>query len=240
MFEKIIDSFEKLCVQIIIEIILVPITIYRLYQKSSRCYDYAVLEMEKEDALRFQDFLSPIKLSVYTSVIISLVMIDFGGQASFIAKISGLNMVEKALIIFMLNNFTAIIFSLFLLRYKQQRVNSPEFKTLLFSFIYASIYTTVPQFLLVLSMMVIGQSINITQLITDITATATYHNIKLLLIGLVSIISYALLLFGLVKQYKAYRYILKENLPYTSAKVHLFTLLFFSIQLFYIMYVVEA
>ena len=47
MFEKLIDSFEKLCLQIIIEILLVPVTIFKLFQKSARCYDLSVHEMER-------------------------------------------------------------------------------------------------------------------------------------------------------------------------------------------------
>ncbi len=121
MFEKLIDSFEKLCLQIIIEILLVPVTIFKLFQQPSRCYDFSVHAMEKDETERFQDYLSPIKLSVYTSVMISVLLMDYGGEQNFISKIKGLSMVEKALFIFLMNNFTAVLFSVILLVYKRKR-----------------------------------------------------------------------------------------------------------------------
>ncbi|MBU3050615.1 hypothetical protein KNV96_20985, partial [Chryseobacterium indologenes] len=133
MFEKLIDSFEKLCLQIIIEILLVPVTIFKLFQQPSRCYDFSVHAMEKDETERFQDYLSPIKLSVYTSVMISVLLMDYGGEQNFISKIKGLSMVEKALFIFLMNNFTAVLFSVILLVYKREKVNSVTFRTLLFS-----------------------------------------------------------------------------------------------------------
>lgn len=236
MLEKIIDSFEKLCIQIIIEMILVPITIYKLFYKSSRCYEYAVLEMTKDDTERFKDILSPIKLSLYTSVIVSVLLIDYGGQTSFISKISGLNMVEKALILFMISNLTAILFSLFLLRYKSGKVNSLEFRTLLFSFIYASAYTNVPQFILVLSMIAVGQTANIEKFIEGVFISSDSVNGKLIVITLAFIVCFVLLIIGLIKLFKAYTYILKAYLPYRSYLIYLFSVVFFAIQLCYLSY----
>ncbi|MEF9478848.1 hypothetical protein OWR28_15025 [Chryseobacterium sp. 1B4] len=156
-----IDSFEKLCLQIIIEILLVPVTIFKLFQDPRRCYDLSAHEMEKEETERFHDYLSPIKLSVYTSVIVSVLLMDYSGEHNIISKIKGLSMVEKALFIFLMNNITAVIFSVALLWYKQEKVNTVTFRTLLFSFIYTTVYTTTPFFILISSAMFLGQTLNV-------------------------------------------------------------------------------
>lgn len=174
MFEKLIDSFEKLCLQIIIEILLVPVTIFRLFQKPSRCYEFSVEEMEKEETERFRDYLSPIKLSVYTSVIISVLLMDYSGEQNFISRVKGLSMVEKALFIFLFNNFTAVLFSVILLWYKKEKVNTITFRTLLFSFIYTTVYTSTPFFLLILSAMFLGQTVNVQLYLDHLQKLETY------------------------------------------------------------------
>ncbi|CAH0249964.1 hypothetical protein [Chryseobacterium sp. Bi04] len=232
MFEKLIDSFEKLCLQIIIEILLVPVTIFKLFQKPSRCYDFSVHEMEKEESERFRDYLSPIKLSVYTSVIISVLLMDYGGEQNFISRIKELSMVEKALFIFLINNCTAVLFSVILLWYKKEKVNTVTFRTLLFSFIYTTVYTSTPFFLLILSAMFLGQTINVQAYLTHLEKLHTYgvkddlFFIVLLLFAVIGII-------GLFKLFKALHYILKENFRYHPYVIWIFTLLFFLIQLYY-------
>ncbi|MDC8100623.1 MULTISPECIES: hypothetical protein [Chryseobacterium] len=232
MFEKLIDSFEKLCLQIIIEILLVPVTIFKLFQEPRRCYDFSVHEMEKEETERFQDYLSPIKLSVYTSVIISVLLMDYGGEQSFISKIKGLSMVEKALFIFLINNFTAVLFSVILLWYKKEKVNTPTFRTLLFSFIYTTVYTSTPFFLLILSAMFLGQTVNVQAYLGHLEKLETYgaRDYAFFIVFLVFTI---IGLIGLFKLFKALHYILKENFRYHPYIVWIFTLLFFIIQLYY-------
>ena len=121
MFEKLIDSFEKLCLQIIIEILLVPVTIFKLFQKSPDVMIFQCTKWKKEETERFKDYLSPIKLSVYTSVIVSILLMDYGGEQNFVSRIKGVSMVEKALFIFLINNFTAVLFSVVLLWYKREK-----------------------------------------------------------------------------------------------------------------------
>lgn len=235
MFEKLIDSFEKLCLQIIIEILLVPVTIYKLFKEPHRCYDFAVQEMEKEEAERFLDYLSPIKLSVYTSVIVSVLLMDYSGEHNFISRIKGLSMVEKALFIFMMNNFTAVAFSVILLGYKKEKVNTITFRILLFSFIYTTVYTSTPFFILILSAMFLGQTVNVQSYLNHLDQLSVSGNygsrdyfffiifIVFLIIGII----------GLIKLFKALHYILKENLRYHPYMIWFFTLLFFLIQVYY-------
>lgn len=232
MFEKLIDSFEKLCLQIIIEILLVPVTIFKLFQQPSRCYDFSVHAMEKDETERFQDYLSPIKLSVYTSVMISVLLMDYGGEQNFISKIKGLSMVEKALFIFLMNNFTAVLFSVILLVYKREKVNSVTFRTLLFSFIYTTVYTSTPFFLLILSAMFLGQTIDVQSYLTHLEKIETYtpRDYAFFIVFLLFLI---LGMIGLFKLLKALHYILKENFRYHPYVVWIFTLLFFFFQLFY-------
>lgn len=235
MFEKLIDSFEKLCLQIIIEILLVPVTIFKLFQDPKRCYDLSVHEMEKEETDRFHDYLSPIKLSVYTSVIVSVLLMDYSGEQSFISKIKGLSMVEKALFIFLMNNFTAVIFSILLLGYKKEKVNTITFRTLLFSFIYTTVYTSTPFFILILSAMFLGQTVNVQSYLDHIdklTASGDY-SVRDYIFFIIFIVFMILGVIGLIKLFKALHYILKENFRYHPYVVWFFTLLFFIIQVYY-------
>ncbi|WP_347218898.1 hypothetical protein [Chryseobacterium sp.] len=235
MFEKLIDSFEKLCLQIIIEILLVPVTIFKLFQDPRRCYDFSVHEMEKEETERFHDYLSPIKLSVYTSVIVSVLLMDYGGEHNFLSKIKGLSMVEKALFIFLTNNFTAVIFSVILLWYKKEKVNTSAFRTLLFSFIYTTVYTSTPFFILIFSVMFLGQTIDVQSYIDHIdklSSSGTYSS-RDKLFFIIFFLFIVIGIIGLVKLFKALHHILKENFRYHPYVVWFFTLLFFIIQLYY-------
>ncbi|UKB85746.1 hypothetical protein LF887_09020 [Chryseobacterium sp. MEBOG06] len=232
MFEKLIDSFEKLCLQIIIEILLVPVTIFKLFQAPHRCYEFSVHEMEKEETERFQDYLSPIKLSVYTSVIVSVLLMDYSNEQNFISRIKGLSMVEKALFIFLFNNITAVLFSVILLVYKKEKVNTSAFRTLLFSFIYTTVYTSTPFFILIISAMFLGKTINVQSYINHFATVQTYgiRDYAFLAVFFTFII---IGIIGLFKLFKALHYILKENFRYHPYVVWFFTLLFFLVQLYY-------
>ncbi|AZA93569.1 Uncharacterised protein [Chryseobacterium nakagawai] len=235
MFEKLIDSFEKLCLQIIIEILLVPVTIFKLFQDPRRCYDLSVHEMEKEETERFHDYLSPIKLSVYTSVIVSVLLMDYGGEQNFLSQIKGLSMVEKALFIFLMNNFTAVMFSVILLWYKKEKVNTVAFRTLLFSFIYTTVYTSTPFFILILSTMFLGHTINVQSYIDhlDKLSLSGDYSSREYTFFVIFILFSVIGVIGLFKLFKALHYILKENFRYHPYVVWFFTLLFFLIQLYY-------
>ncbi|WP_336960299.1 hypothetical protein [Chryseobacterium contaminans] len=236
MFEKLIDSFEKLCLQIIIEILLVPVTIFKLFQDPRRCYDLSVHEMEKKEPDRFHDYLSPIKLSVYTSVIVSVLLMDYGGEHNFLSKMKGLSMVEKALFIFLMNNFTAIIFSVVLLWYKKEKVNTVTFRTLLFSFIYTTVYTSTPFFILIFSAMLLGQTADVQSYmdhLDKIASSGNYYSSRDNIFFIIFFVFFTIGIIGLFKLFKALHHILKENFRYHPYVVWFFTLLFFLIQLYY-------
>ncbi|WNI37046.1 hypothetical protein [Chryseobacterium sp. SG20098] len=232
MFEKLIDSFEKLCLQIIIEILLVPVTIFKLFQDPRRCCDLSVHEMEKEEAERFHDYLSPIKLSVYTSVIVSVILMDYGGEHNIISKIKGLSMVEKALFIFLMNNITAVVFTVAILWYKKEKVNTVTFRTLLFSFIYTTVYTSTPFFILISSAMFLGETLNVDAYIESLGKISNYGTREYLFF-LVFLVFIIIGIIGIFKLFKALHYILKNNFTYHPYIVWFFTLLFFVIQLYY-------
>ncbi|MDR6457514.1 succinate dehydrogenase/fumarate reductase cytochrome b subunit [Chryseobacterium vietnamense] len=234
MFEKLIDSFEKLCLQIIIEILLVPVTIFKLFQDPRRCYDLSVHEMEKEETERFHDYLSPIKLSVYTSVIVSVILMDYGGEHNIISKIKGLSMVEKALFIFLMNNITSVIFSVAILWYKKEKVNTVTFRTLLFSFIYTTVYTSTPFFIFISSAMFLGQTLNANAYLDHLTKV-TKHGTRDYLFFVAFLVFIIVGIIGIFKLFKALHYILKNNFSYHPYIVWFFTVLFFTIQLYYTM-----
>ena len=234
MFEKLIDSFEKLCLQIIIEILLVPVTIFKLFHDPRRCYDLSVHEMEKEETERFHDFLSPIKLSVYTSVIVSVLLMDYGGQHNIISKIKGLSMVEKALFIFLMNNITAVVFTVVILWYKKEKVNTVTFRTLLFSFIYTTVYTSTPLFILISSAMFLGQTMNIDAYVDNLGKIKN-HGTRDYIFFTAFLVFIIIAIIGIFKLFKALHYILKNNFSYHPYILWFFTVLFFVVQLYYTM-----
>jgi hypothetical protein len=190
--------------------------------------------MEKEETERFKDYLSPIKLSVYTSVIVSILLMDYGGEQNFVSRIKGVSMVEKALFIFLINNFTAVLFSVILLWYKREKVNTTTFRTLLFSFIYTTVYTSTPAFLFTFSMMFLGQTANVDEYIQhfNMAGSIGIKEYSFLIICLITVIIGG---FGVINLVRALHHILKENFRYHPYIVWFFTLLFFLIQLFYTM-----
>lgn len=190
--------------------------------------------MEKEETERFKDYLSPIKLSVYTSVIVSILLMDYGGEQNFVSRIKGVSMVEKAMFIFLINNFTAVLFSVVLLWYKREKVNTITFRTLLFSFIYTTVYTSTPAFLFTFSMMFLGQTANVDEYIQHLNLAASV-GIKECLFLVICLITIAIGGLGVIKLVRALHHILKENFRYHPYIVWFFTLLFFAIQVLYTM-----
>jgi len=190
--------------------------------------------MEKEETERFKDYLSPIKLSVYTSVIVSILLMDYGGEQNFVSRIKGVSMVEKALFIFLINNFTAVLFSVVLLWYKREKVNTITFRTLLFSFIYTTVYTSTPAFLFTFSMMFLGQTANVDEYIQHLNLAGSV-GIKECLFLVICLITIAIGGLGVIKLVRALHHILKENFRYHPYIVWFFTLLFFAIQVLYTM-----
>jgi hypothetical protein len=179
--------------------------------------------MEKEETERFKDYLSPIKLSVYTSVIVSILLMDYGGEQNFVSRIKGVSMVEKALFIFLINNFTAVLFSVILLWYKREKVNTTTFRTLLFSFIYTSVYTSTPAFLFTFSMMFLGQTANVDEYIQhfNMAGSIGIKEYSFLIICLITVIIGG---FGVINLVRALHHILKENFRYHPYIVWFFTL----------------
>lgn len=208
--EKLIDSFEKLCLQIIIDIILVPITVLRMFRQPHFCYDYPSAEILKPEEERFKNFLSPIKLSVYTSVFASIFFMNQTHDSSFFNKLSGLSITEKVLIVFVLNNLTPVIFSVVLTLLKKEPINSDIFKRNLFAFIYTSIYSSIPLFLLTIGL-VSAAGINVDGFVASLEKNPELNS-RVLLLCIFIFISALIAVLGFFKLFKAYNHILNEAL----------------------------
>lgn len=159
---------------------------------------------------------------------------DYGGEQNFVSRIKGVSMVEKALFIFLINNFTAVLFSVVLLWYKREKVNTTTFRTLLFSFIYTTVYTSTPAFLFTFSMMFLGQTANVDEYIQHLNLAASV-GIKECLFLVICLVTIAIGGLGVIKLVRALHHILKENFRYHPYIVWFFTLLFFAIQVLYTM-----
>lgn len=69
-FERIIGGIEKLLYRIIIEIILLPITIKRLFRNTKNCY--SIVEQEEnipQEEARYLNITSPVKLAIIIAIV---------------------------------------------------------------------------------------------------------------------------------------------------------------------------
>lgn len=69
-FERIIGGIEKLLYRIIIEIILLPITIKRLFRNTKNCY--TIVEQEEnipQEEARYLNITSPVKLAIIIAIV---------------------------------------------------------------------------------------------------------------------------------------------------------------------------
>ena len=205
-FDKLLDSFEKLCLKILTDLLLLPGTIFALFRNSRLCYDLAKKEVNEDAELQDDDILSPVRFSIYTSVATSLIIYD-NNQSDFpITELLGsLNFTEKAITIFFFNNMTAIFMSLIITLLNKERISGLGFKKYLFAFLYTSIYFLLPFILLFFGMAATGGSLNINEIVLDGTSTA----VELLS---VFIASFILFMIGFYKLIRANYYIIKESL----------------------------
>lgn len=214
-FDKLLDSFEKLCLRILTDLLLLPGTIFVLFRNSKLCYDLAKKEVNEDAELQDDDILSPVRFSIYTSVATSLIMYE-NNQINFpIAKLIGsLNFTEKAITIFFFNNMTAIVMSLIITLFNKERISGLGFKKYLFAFLYTSIYLLLPVILVFFGTAITGGSLNISKIVFHDTSAA----LKLLLIFTISGI---LFLIGLYKLIGANYHIIKESVVSTKYMVAL-------------------
>jgi len=131
-----------------------------------------------------------------------------------------------------MNNITAVIFTVALLWYKKEKVNTVTFRTLLFSFIYTTVYTSTPFFILISSAMFLGQTMNVDAYIQNMGKIINYGTREYLFF-LVFLVFIIIGIIGIFKLFKALHYILKNNFTYHPYIVWFFTVLFFVIQLYY-------
>ncbi|AZA50663.1 hypothetical protein EG346_21890 [Chryseobacterium carnipullorum] len=206
-FDKLLDSFEKLCLRILTDLLLLPGTVFTLFRNPKLCYDLAEKEVHEDSELQDDDILSPVRFSIYTSVATSLIIYE-NNQIDFpIAKLLGsLNFTEKAIIIFFFNNMTAIMMSLIITLLNKERISGLGFRKYLFAFLYTSIYMLFPIILLFFGMAAAGGSLNLKTTVFDGSNSST---IKILSIFIVSFI---LFIMGFYKLIRANYHIIKESL----------------------------
>ncbi|WKS95766.1 hypothetical protein [Riemerella columbina] len=106
------------------------------------------------------------------------------------------------------------------------------YKKLLFSFIYASIYSVTPFFLLIISMMFIGGSVDITDLLKA-TQSVTGNENQQIALGICVFIVGFISLIVFFKHLKAYLHILHESLTISPWKETLIAIVFFIFQVLY-------
>ncbi|MFP3598631.1 hypothetical protein [Chryseobacterium sp. SIMBA_029] len=206
-FDKLLDSFERLCLKVLTDLLLLPGTIFTLFRNPELCYDLAEKEVNEDSELLNDDILSPVRFSIYTSVATSLIIYE-NNQADFpIAKLLGsLNFTEKAITIFFVNNMTAIIMSLIITLLNKERISGPGFKKYLFAFLYTSIYILLPVVLLFFGMAATGGSLNLNTIVFDDSNLSAIEVLSILIISLI------LFIVGFYKLIKANYHIIKESL----------------------------
>ncbi|PTT23749.1 hypothetical protein DBR28_18720, partial [Chryseobacterium sp. HMWF028] len=122
-----------------------------------------------------------------------------------------------------------------LLWYKKEKINTVAFRTLLFSFIYTTVYTSTPFFILILTTMFLGKTVNVQAYLTHLSklANSGVYESRYFIIFLVFLVFMIVGIVGIFKLFRALHYILKNNFSYHPYVVWFFAVLFFVIQLYY-------
>lgn len=233
MFEKLLDSIELMVFQFIVDIVLVPTTIFRLFQKSTRCFDFITEELNKNEDQQFKNTLSPIKLSIYTTAVLSLLVKNIGGLTNFLPMVSNLGLMEKFIVLFFIINTMAILFSLVLISCLGEQVSSVEFRKVLSSFIYASVYIVVPFIVLYTVLIISGLPLTILKSYVNGAFMGSVLSNKQMGLGIMLLGIVILGIVGAIKSFKAYHYIIIHIFPNRKKIAVLLTILFFIAQLVY-------
>lgn len=230
MFDKLLESVEQVIFQFIVDIILIPHTVYHIYKDSKLCYNDVVHELSQDADKQFKNILSPIKLSVYITILLAIMVKNFGGLSDFIDRFDNIGVFEKFILLFLVININSIVFSVVISLIQKIKINSSEFRIILSSFIYSSSYLTVPFVLLYSTILIFKPNFTLQNYHSELFNGENHILIQIILF-ITCIALLLLLVVGATKTFKAYRYILQNILIKNEGYQLILTILFFTIQI---------
>lgn len=228
--DKLLEAIERLCLNIIIDIILLPKTLWKLFVSFKNPFDLVMKEMEDPKS-PFVQIMSPIRLSLYTSVVISVLVFKKTDHEHILSHVLALlNLVEKSVIMFLFNNIATVLTSIYIISANKQQIPGTEFKSVLFSFIYTSIYISVPFNLLYVGLSLLGGKLSINFIQMHLQAGDLNHIFIFLMVCLI----FALI--GLYKWLRSIYYIIQNSLLNKSQIIYV---LIFNLLIEFLMLAVE-
>jgi hypothetical protein len=143
--EKLIDGFEKLCYRIMIEMILLPKTIWLLCKRSKNCFDLVVASYNKDtDDYEFPHLTSPIKMVIFYAAF-NLWFLDFfknepEAKQGYLGMLLGMDITHQIVLIFLFSSFVPLITSLIIVKVQKSSIPGSVFKLALNAVFYSRIY----------------------------------------------------------------------------------------------------
>lgn len=156
--EKLIDGFEKLCYRIMIEMILLPKTIWLLCKRSKNCFDLVVASYNKDtDDYEFPHLTSPIKMVIFYAAF-SLWIFGFlknepEMKEGYLAELLKMDITHQIVLVFLISSFVPLITSLIIAKVQKSSIPGSVFKLALNSVFYSRLYYYISVVLLYLLML---------------------------------------------------------------------------------------
>ena len=140
---KLLDSLEELCYIFIMDLLLFPITIYKLFIDYKNCYSFGYLDVEEgSDKFRERDILPPLRFSVYLSLIIG-----FLSDRLVLNSMNSLNPLvisENVIQYFFVYAGVSLFISAIITCVEKHKMTGTYFKKIFYAFLYTSSLASMP------------------------------------------------------------------------------------------------
>jgi|GEM_PF-6068335 len=222
--EKLIDGFENLCYRIMIEMILLPKTLWLLCKRSKNCYDLVVAATKKDTGEQeFQHQTSPIKIVIFYTAFSLLIINLFKDEpeikSGYFYELMKMDITHQLVILFLFSSFIPLVTSLIIGKVNKSSIPGPEFKLSLNAVFYTRVYYYIANamfYLLTLSVFkydAIKKELNISEALLDQVMEWFEYAYQLVLVWMI------------YKNLRSYYYILRSMIPSRRTVLWVFTIL---------------
>jgi hypothetical protein len=121
--EKLIDSFEKLFLECIILVVLLPKTLYKIIRSSKFGADYIEEEFKKISEDRFNEYVSPVKIILFATLSLTLFFEPTDFSLPFVYQITkDHTLFERAIIICLFYCVWPLLLSIYIVRKRKLEI----------------------------------------------------------------------------------------------------------------------